>query len=147
MAADLHVHVKTDDVSEEDLASFFSNTLGSKYFSPLTIGQGGSFEEKYGEGSPHKRVSDTPNVWIGEVSWLKQAVFEVEEGHYVPDIVQAVNEIVGEDLPVIDDELIGKFQQAFADAKAHEFYDTVQEAKVIEFLDSHRGKPVFTVSW
>lgn len=32
MAADLHIHVMTDGVTERDLADFFSNTLGSKHF-------------------------------------------------------------------------------------------------------------------
>lgn len=146
MAADLHIHVLTDDVSEDDLRSFFSSTLGSKYFSPLSIG-GTTWEQKYGEGSAHQRVSDTPNVWIGEVSWLKQALIGDTEGEYVPDLVQSIATLVGEDLPVIDDEFIDGVQQAYNKATSHHYYNTADRDKVIQFLNEHRGQKVFQVSW
>lgn len=146
MAADLHIHVLTDGVSEDDLRSFFSNTLGSKYFSPLAVG-GMTWEQKYGEGSAHKRISDTPNIWIGEVSWIKQALIGEEEGEYVPGLVQSISTLVGEDLPVIDDEFIGRVQKAFADSSSHQFYRTADVGEVVQFLNSHRGQKVFQVSW
>ena len=59
MAADLHIHIY-QGLEELDLADFFSNTIGSKYFHPKTVGQ--SLE---GSDISYQKVCDTPNIWIG----------------------------------------------------------------------------------
>jgi hypothetical protein len=139
MAADLHIHVMTDDITEDDLAAFFSSTLGSKWFSmynlPNSVDRNAVFE----------KISNTPNVWVGEVSWLKAALFEDSET-FVPDLVQAVHEIVGEDFPVINDTLIDKLNKAMH-AGNKTAYSTADDNEIVKFLKKHRGKKVFTVSW
>ncbi len=69
MAADLYIHV-FEGISEEDLKVFFSNALGSKWFAGFyAVDDHGKEEESYAN------ISETPRVWVGEVSWLKAALY------------------------------------------------------------------------
>jgi hypothetical protein len=137
MAADLHIHVVPDDLEEGVIAAFFSNTLGSKYF-------GGRFSEEE-KHAAFPRIADTPNVWIGEVSWLKAALFG-DSGTFVPSTVQLVQDAIGEDLPTLTDELEQKILAAFAAANETGYsLATVDEVRA--FLTEHKGKRLFTVSW
>jgi hypothetical protein len=90
-------------------------------------------------------LNASPNVWVGEVSWLKAALFEDEEA-FVPDAVAEVYEIIGEGLPVIDDALIEKIRTALG-AQNRTGYNVTDPDPVIRFLEQHRGKPCFTISW
>jgi len=145
MSADLHIHV-LEGATEDDLAVFFSNTMGSKWFRPVS----GSTE------SPSwNRVIRTPNVWIGEVSWLKAALFDDAEA-YIPDTVQSISDIIGEELPIIDDNLIGRIIGEFNLTNKTEKPDSVWDGKgyalanpygVRSFLEEHKGKRAFTISW
>jgi hypothetical protein len=136
MAADLHIHV-LEGASESDLAVFHAHTLGTKYF---------DLTKRYDPTGPEwERVGETPNVWVGEVSWLKAAVFGEAET-FIPSTVQKVHEIIGEDLPVIDDGLIERIKEAFTLDNVTS-YGLAECAKVTEFLEAHRGKQAFTVSW
>lgn len=123
MAADLHIHVVPNEpvtalvydydkpagerestitrtIDNAVFKSFFSHTLGSKWFS-LSNTQEVSDDEAYA------LISHTPSVWVGEVSWLKAALFENEED-FVPGVVVQISDLIGQDLPVIDDQLIAK---------------------------------------
>lgn len=138
MAADLSIHV-AENITEDDLRAFFSNTLGSKYFNPRS----GPRNDR--QRAAWESVSSSPSVWIGEVSWLKAALFE-EPKTFIPDTVGQIYQIIGEDLPVIDDDLIRKVMAAF-DSKNATTYDLANPSEVKEFLESHKGKRAFTVSW
>jgi hypothetical protein len=139
MAADLSIHVLVPPCTEETLAQFFQNTLGSKYFSWFAPNDDGWREA-------HNVVAATPSFWIGEVSWLKAGLFDDAET-YVPDPVAKVQEIIGENLPVIDDQLINQLEEAL-NAYNQTSYSVANDGVVLRtFLESHRGKPVFTVSW
>jgi len=134
MAADLQIHV-ADRSIEPVLARFNSNTLGSKYFSPRCGFDDAAFEI----------IGETPSVWVGEVSWLKAALFGDAEA-FVPDPVAQVHEIIGEDLPVIDDALIARVTEALK-APNVTSYSIATADEVIRFLTEHKGKCAFTVSW
>ena len=134
MAADLHIHV-LDGISGEDLASFFSNTLGSKYFNPRPGGR----------ASASSPVSQTPNVWIGEVSWLK-AAFLGDSETYVPASVVQISDLIGEDLPELTEELLTKILDALG-SKNTTNYSISSRDDVESFLREHMGKRLFTVSW
>lgn len=165
MAADLHIHV-FEGIDEEDLRIFKRNTLGSKHFDPVNIGHTeGDYQATHpepaswaemrkhvGQDEPqsdwdvaYARVADTPHVEVGEVSWLKAAFFE-DSGKFVPDPIQAVNDLVGEDLPVIDDEFLDKLAKALQLENKTQ-YSLSPWRRVMSFLESNRGKRVFTVSW
>lgn len=142
MAADLHIHIY-EGIEEADMVSFFSNTLGSKYFNPQPAGHISKYTDPTSSWS---KVSDTPNIWIGEVSWLKASLIEGGTHEYVPSTVKTINEAIGEDLPELTDELIEKICAAF-DLENTTGYNLATADKVRPFLEEHRGKKVYTISW
>ena len=136
MAADLHRHI-FEGITEKDLAGFFANTWGSKYFN---LGRGSSWDDP-----SRRKVGNTPQIWVGEVSWLKAALFEDSES-FIPDPVGAISELVGEDLPVIDDSFIVKIKEAMA-IPNETGYSLANAEEIVVFLEEHKGKRVFTISW
>lgn len=142
MAADLHIHVM-ENCSEEDVAHFFGHTMGSKHFAL------GSRQNCYSNGcydnGPCSRVQESPNVWVGEVSWLKAALSGDTET-FIPEPVAQVHEIIGEDLPELTPDLRFRILKAL-NAGNTTSYSIESDQKVIEFLDKHIGKRLFTVSW
>lgn len=138
MAADLHIHVMTPDMTENHLAEFFCNTLGSKYFNMRC--------RPNLDGDAWRLVTNSPNIHVGEVSWLKAAVLEGGPDEFVPQAVSAVQEIIGEDLPSIDDDLIAKVREAMR-LPNQTSYEMTGENAVLSFLAEHKGKRAFTVSW
>ena len=141
MAADLHIHIKTDSVTEKDLEIFFSHNLGSKHCHfPAFKRYEGKDKEK-----AMKVVAKSPNIWIGEVSWLKAGLLNAEK-EFVPSTVQRINELIGEDLPILDKQLIEKIFDAFL-LNNKTRYSLASPRKVVAFLQKYIGKSVFTVSW
>ncbi len=138
MSADLHVHVMTG-VTEDELALFKCNTFGSRFFDMSRYRE---HDRMY--DSLFSKMSDTPNEWVGEVSWLKAGIMGSDE--YIPDPVQAVSDIVGEDLPVIDDEFIKKIADAMG-LENSTTYVVSTGGKLCEFLSKYKGERVFTISW
>lgn len=139
MAADLHIHI-FEGATEDDLAEFFSNTIDSKYFGFCLRRR--SYEEIV---QSHRKIGMTPHIWVGEVSWLKAGLLGDEE-RYVPGPVQAIADIIGEDLPVIDDVLIERIEAAMHEPNTTS-YRLAAAQDVLEFLKEHKGKRCFTVSW
>jgi hypothetical protein len=139
VSADLHIHVFADgELTEEDFKVFFGHTLGSKWFDF----DGCTREE---ENAAWHKISDTPNVWVGSVSWLKAALFE-DSDQYVPSGVAQVSDVIGEDWPIVDDALIEAISKALAsDNKTA--YAVTEPGSVVDFLKQHKGKRAFTVSW
>lgn len=166
MAADMKIHVMDapgKEVSRETLRVFFNGTLGSKLggwpkiTDDMTEEEAGSLIEAFFAESPtheewgeaYLRVAETPGVWVGEVSWLKAALTgDVET--YIPDPVSDVREAIGEDLPIIDQDLIERVMQALKGSN-ETGYDVANETygvrQIREFLETHRGLRAFTVSW
>ncbi len=142
MGADLHIHVMTEDMEEEDFRYFFSHTLGSKWFTMSRTYD--SFASDRGRLAMD-RVVNSPNVSVGEWSTLKAAVFDDAET-FKPAPMQEVHDIIGESLPVIDDDLIDRVKQAMQ-IKNTTSYTVSSGEKIIEFLEEHKGKRAFTVSW
>ena len=136
MSADLTIHV-FEGIAEHDLETFFSATLGSKYHHGGV--KQGIWEESY------RKISRTPSVWVGQVSWLKCALSN-DPDTYVPGPVEAISELVGEDLPAIDDLFISRAAEAMALANSTS-YSVAKPGDVVEFLQTHKEKRVFTVSW
>jgi hypothetical protein len=137
MSADLQIHVFGGVADEADLARFQSHTMGSKYFNP-------SVYEPY-DPDLYDRMTRTPSVWVGEVSWLKAALLG-DAKRYVPNTVGAISEIIGEDLPVIDEALIARVGRAFKKSNKTG-YHVSQAGPVLDFLREHMGERAFTISW
>jgi hypothetical protein len=144
VAADLHIHVLTDVVTSEDLADFFASHLGSKWFD---MGRASRLQHNYeAMMANHKKIGDTPNVWIGEVSWLKADLTDDAET-FVPDPIGKIHDLIGEELPTLDDETIAKIVAILRAVPNQTQYRVTTPEKVMEFLVQHRGKRVFQVSW
>jgi len=136
MAADLHIHVFGEgEFTEDDFRDMFSNVLGSKWFNPSIRSDYSIYEKCYG----------LPNIWIGEVSWLK-ANLTGDGETFIPDPVGKVSEIVGEHQPIVDDEFIDSIRSAF-NSDNTTMYNCADKEDVVEFLNAHRGKRAFTISW
>lgn len=137
MAADLHIHI-FDGITEDDLRIFFSNTVGSKYFNLF-----GTDEDR--DYKIHDKIANTPNIWIGEVSWLKAALLE-DSDRFVPSTVERINTVIGEDLPILTEELIAEILKSF-ELENKTNYNLAKREDIEKFLDENKGKRVFTVSW
>lgn len=141
MAADLHIHAM-QGVTEDDLACFFSTTLGSRWCRFPFGGRCGNSTNC----SHWRAVIDSPDVWIGEVSWLKAGL--TGDDSFVPEPVQAVHDLIGENLPVLDDDLKEKILRALgAQNRRAPHYDTTKDEGIVGWLDAHIGERLFTVSW
>jgi hypothetical protein len=92
-----------------------------------------------------QKMAETPNIWVGEVSWLKAAFCEDNET-FIPDAINKISDIIGEDLPVIDDDLINKIAEAMK-LPNKTSYSLENAETVIAFLNQYRGEKVFTISW
>lgn len=147
MAADLHIHAADESITEAHMAAMFSNLMGSKWFNPKSIGEleGRTEEEKRRGLQLHQETVACPSIWIGEVSWLKAGLLD-DPDTFVPAPVQAIADLIGEELPVIDDELISKIMAALDLPNATD-YLLANPAEVRTFLEEHRGKRAFTISW
>ena len=162
MAADLHIHVfEEGQLTEEDFRIFFHNCIGSKWC-PITNAEtdedfAAIFQQDMEDAKAkpslserkwqevHPKLTKCPDVWIGSVSWLKADLLD-DGDTYIPSTVGAVSDIIGEELPVIDDELIGKVKAAF-ELPNETTYRLADPGEVIAFLEQHKGKQAFTVSW
>ena len=138
MAADMHIHVLTDKFTAEDFKLSQSNVFGSKHFNLARCRDDGFDDATI-------KMIETPNVWVGQLSTLKAAL-SGDPDSYIPDPVGRVGTIIGEDLPVIDDKLVGEIRAAFELDNATS-YNISNGEEVIAFLESHRGACVFTVNW
>ena len=141
MSADMYINIMNEECTEEILEGFFSNTLGSKYFNPKTIAeQGTAWDDAY------DIVARTPQIYVGEVSWLK-AIVTGDSDTFVPNYIEDTQKICNDDFPVIDDALIEKMSIAYLGPN-HSVYSTGSGFDdVFVFLEEHRGKRCFTVSW
>lgn len=198
MGADLHIHVITDDITDEDLKCFFSHTIGHPlgiigedifsvydcdetkkknenlhlkseqlkkefpeytrkgtmfdYSKEIQTRWGELLREHYKEAghtcSHHEKISNTPNIWVGEVSWLKAALYDDSET-FVPSPIAKVSEIIDEKnkgKALVTDEFIDDIRKALTLSNITGY--TISNAKdVVKFLKKYRGKYVFTISW
>ena len=139
MAADLHIHVM-EGVTEDDLRCMNAHTLGSKYFNLGRRACDTDYDCRH-----YRAVVDSPQIWVGEVSFLKAMLLEDTET-YIPSVVQKIVNLIAEEQPVIDDDLIAGVRAAF-DNPNETTYSVADVDEVIAFLELHRGKKVFYVSW
>ena len=173
MAADLHIHIY-ENLTENDMIIFFRNYIGSKYsrMTPIfdslpespTKKQIEQFKNKIIDAEEQDRafneemkkqhlnrdivsekMSNTPNIWVGEVSWLKAAFCENGE-RFVPSPIMKISELIDENLPVIDDHLIGQIVDAMKLSNTTG-YSLEHSDNIRNFLEQHKGKQCFTISW
>jgi hypothetical protein len=164
MSADLHIHVVTEDLTEDDFLLFLGNSLGSHYFCGLGTPNDSPQEMLNRTNRLHilstgarddldtfKKFAETPSVWVGEVSWLKSALFENEEDQesaFIPAPVQRIHDLIPDyPHPELTPELRNQILAAFNQPHGSSMYSVAQVTNVAAFLDAHLGKKIFTVSW
>lgn len=149
MSADLHIHAFPPgfEDAEEHMRCFFSNHLGSRYFAPLGGHRCRTSAASQLECVHWTAVSESDNVWIGEVSWLKAGL--LNDDGYIPEPVQAVQDVIGEDLPVLDNDLLQRVLTAAGapNERAGHYSILHSTSGVAEWLVAHVGCRLFTVSW
>lgn len=91
-------------------------------------------------------VDNCPEYFIGEVSWLKAALFDNEET-FIPTPVMKVSEIISNTLPVIDDALIEALCAAVTVPNTTGYGVNSNAAKLREWLNQYKGKKLFQISW
>ena len=141
MSADLHVHVLDNGCTRENVIAQSRNTLGSKYFD-MNLSH-----RAYANLSEHlDKTGGTSDIHIGEVSWLKAAVTGDSET-FVPDICAKLSNLIGEDFPTIDDDLILRVKGLYFDVTNETQYTVSDAADVIAWFEEHKGKEAFCISW
>ena len=141
MSADLYIHAIDNGVTVDDVKLFSCNALGSKYFT----GFGAPQPSRHDSEELLERIARTPQIWVGEVSWLKAALCD-DAGTYIPDVVDHVQTVVGEDFPQVTEELIAALRTGFVLPNTTN-YSTGDWEKIEAFLREHMGKQLFIVSW
>lgn len=145
MAADLHLHVRTPECTDAVMRSFFASTIGSSW-GPASLADVPSTSGLGDWTDACHAVSRTPQVWIGEVSWLKAALFDDGET-FVPDPIGEIAELVGDDCTAeLTDEMIDRIVDALTRPNSTG-YSIASIDEVRPWLEEHRGKPIFCVSW
>jgi len=139
MSADLHIHV-LEGITEREVKLSKCDSFGSKYFDLNKYNDYMKISDEIDD-----KLYETPNIWIGEVSWLKASIFN-DKKTFVPGLIEIVSEIVGEDFPIIDNYFIEKILNSF-NCDNITNYRISKKEDVREFLEKHKGKKVFTISW
>ena len=147
MAADLHIHV-THKIDEEAMQCFFSSTIGSKYYIDGWDDVRHCEEYRKNFDCKHNRIiSDSRNIHVGEVSWLKAALFQ-DSDEFVPETVGQVADLIGDGVEITED-LVENIDKAF-ELPNKSIYDIDLERKrkqVVSFMRDYIGYHAFTVSW
>jgi hypothetical protein len=143
MSADLVLYTFKEEDSELVESLYMksqANTLGSKYFTwdAIVAATDNSLDALF---DLFEVVSD--RCWIGEVSWLKATLLDDDES-FIPDLVGFVSELIGEEFPVITDELISKVNDF--SFESHEHYSNISKEDLINFLEKNKGYKTFTLS-
>jgi hypothetical protein len=148
VAADLHIHA-LGELSEDDVCCFFGHMFGSKHFRWHAADRCIDGVTKSWRCPHQERVTRSDSVWVGRVSWLKAALFS--DDRYIPEAVQQVHDIIGEDLPLLDEQLLEQILEAaeIPNTRAS-WYDTVMDRgdpEIVVWLRDHMNQRLFTVSW
>lgn len=150
MAADLYLHTLTDQFTATHYAIIESQTIGSIFFCADTVSipdvkmalcQAMGYTDLI---ELYQIMENAPNIWIGEVSWLKAWITEDDES-YIPSTVGAIQEVIDDHFPVIDDALIGRISEALSLPNKTSYRLNKPEA-IMAWLAQHRGERVVTIS-
>jgi hypothetical protein len=153
MSTDLHIHI-LQGVTEYEVLRFDLPSVSDNW----------EFREGEDENSVTKsseyhklydKISKTPNIWIGEVSWAKASLFE-DSDTFIPDTILKIEEILDEYFQIITDELIKEIADAFDlpnntikkdGVWSGNGYSLAKKDDVVKFLKQYIGYKIFTVSW
>lgn len=128
MSVQVQLHVLDNGVTEADVIALAAGTLESKYFSWSGVSR---MNAAGGLDVTLKIADKAPGVVIGDRSAFDEA-----------DEVSEVMSVVGEDFPVVDDELTQRVLKPLLAAGNND-----AAGRVDEFMHEHKGKRAFVVAW
>lgn len=134
MAADLHIHVVNEKITEPMLRTFNA---------PILIGPG---VDNTARNLAYETIGDSEQIWVGEVSWLKAMVYQDTE-EFIPGPVMKIAEIIPSYPPVLVNDVLVKMVEEALQTPNQTTYSTANPEEVLDFLKAHIGQLVFTVSW
>lgn len=166
MSSDLHIHIVETEEQEKHARLYLRKNGWSSvidgHFEWLVLYDGkwmniddlpNGWDENKLQDQKHIKLDldmdviySTPDVWVGEVSWLKAGLTENGETKYIPNTISRVSEIVGYELPVLTQEMIDEIKKAFA-LENDTQYSLAPVDIVVDFLKQYVGKKVFMISW
>lgn len=141
MAADMYLH-SGKGLTEEDYECFLSHTLGSKYFDPAAecADQKMSYTCKHWDA-----MVKSDSFKVGEVSWLKAALFD--DDSFIPDPIECLAELV-EDHPALTPKLKDDIIKASQMENKTRYNMLIEsEQSFTEWLDANMGHVIFQISW
>lgn len=130
MTADFHIHV-LEGVTNQDVDNFLVPVVTPEY-------------------RPHwrllmERIARTPNIWVGEVSWLGAAITE-DESTSIPDTIMALDRML-QTRPKLTPELERQILATFTLPNHTDHYRVADVQQVAAFLARYRGKQLFAITW
>lgn len=76
---------------------------------------------------------------------MKASLFNEPET-FIPTPVQKISDLIGENLPVLTEELKTAILEALNSENTTE-YELAKKENVQKFLEEHMGEKLFTISW
>lgn len=134
MSTDLQIHVVKPPLERAQVIEFLGAQLGSKHFSWTAVARGQHVVDQFADpDSTWSRVTESPSIRIGELDWGEGAEY-----------THAIRRLIGEDMPALDEALIGNILAAYPDDSP---YKGVDKTDLQTFLEAHFGLPAFYVAW
>ena len=163
MSAEMHIHIDTG-LDDAVFRCHLNNYLGSQYCGlwSQVDNYGRCLEQDGNYACWHSHVViETPDVLIGDVSWLKAMFLPPEDGgesEYVPSTIGRISELLDEQpvanpavdpvsFPTITPELIEEVDRAFDLPNESVYPIEGKRDEVRAFLTEHIGKRAFCISW
>lgn len=144
MAADLKIHIQTDEITEQHLQAFFANTMGSPYFNPGSASRDDEREAR-------EAILEAPSIHVCEQSTLKAGLTD-DRDTYIPKLAESVTAHLGTRPSPIDDAVIADVKRVACwldetDDESIYPVDATKAHEIVNFLQEHHGEQAFTVSW
>lgn len=140
MAADLHIHVGPMPIKPaENSVHFLLN---------------GAYDIDFDKHMVDSKAGIIEDIWVGEVSWLKAALFEDGDRNFIPPFVKVVSETFpsvysGKSIEITEELISGLMTKMgiAATLKDETQYDLGDPENILMWLTARKGKQAWTVSW
>lgn len=145
MAVDFQMHVALSDQDIKDYKIAHADTIGSKYENinlNMTVEEAELHRQCILES--FMRLDSRPGIHLGTLSWLKFGL--TGDDQYTPGALVQISELIGEDFPIIDEELIEKIEHILDTVPNLTTYFVIGSEPVVKFMRKYIGKRVYTLT-
>jgi hypothetical protein len=137
VAVDVAIHVMSAEITCDTLKAFYNNKLGHKWYNTYDM-------STIDSGLIRGLIEESPQVWIGEASFLDAAVYDADDA--IPRTVMDVCHLIDDGVTVIDDSFLFDVQEVM-DYPNTSKYPVAISRDVLEFLQQYKGMKVFIALW